>query len=58
VAYQNGIQDFRSFGQSETQMLRSVQLLFCPQTEFSCDVDHQNSITIKPFSGHSRMSNG
>jgi hypothetical protein len=58
VTYQNGIHDFQSFGQSETQMLRSVQPLFYPETEFSSDVDRQNSVTSKPISGQSCMSNG
>jgi hypothetical protein len=26
--------------------------------EFSSDIDHQNSVSSKPFSGQSRMSNG
>jgi hypothetical protein len=39
VSYQNGIWDFQSFGLSETQMLRSVQPLFCPEIEFSSDID-------------------
>jgi hypothetical protein len=58
VDYQNGIRDFRSFSQSETQMLRSVQPLFCPEIEFSSDFARQNSITSKPLSGQSSMSNG
>jgi hypothetical protein len=58
VSYQNGIWDIRSFGQSKTQMLRSVQPLFYPETEFISDVDRQNSVTSKPFSRHSHMSNG
>jgi hypothetical protein len=40
VSYQNGIRDFWDFCQTETQMLRSVQPLFCPETEFSSEVDH------------------
>jgi hypothetical protein len=32
--------------------------LICPGAEFSSDVDHQNSVSSEPFSGHSRMSNG
>jgi hypothetical protein len=32
--------------------------LICPGVEFSSDVDHQNSVSSKPFSGLSRMSNG
>jgi hypothetical protein len=39
-------------------MLRSVQPLLCPETEFSSDADRQNSITSKSFSGKSRLSNG
>jgi hypothetical protein len=39
-------------------MSRSVVLLFCPETEFSSDVDRQNSVTSKLFSGQSSMSNG
>jgi hypothetical protein len=34
VAYRISIRDLRSFGQSETQKLRSVQLLFGTETEF------------------------
>jgi hypothetical protein len=30
---------FRTFGQSETQKFSPVQLLFCPETEFSSEVD-------------------
>jgi hypothetical protein len=54
----NGIRDFQSFSQSEMKNWRSVSLLFCPETEFSSDVDHRNSVTSKPFSRQSRMSNG
>jgi hypothetical protein len=32
--------------------------LFCPGAKFSSDVDRQNSVTSKAFSGQSRMSNG
>jgi hypothetical protein len=39
-------------------MLSSVQPLFGPKIEFSSDVDRQNSVTSKPFSGQSHMSNG
>jgi hypothetical protein len=39
VAYQFGIRDFQNFGQSEAQKLSSVLLLFCPEAEFSSDVD-------------------
>jgi hypothetical protein len=31
VIYQNGIWDFQSFSQSETQKLSSSQPLFCPE---------------------------
>jgi hypothetical protein len=41
VAYHFGIRDFWSFSQSETQKLRSVVPLFCPETEFSSDVDYK-----------------
>jgi hypothetical protein len=33
-------------------------LLFCPDAEFSSDIDRQNSVTSKPFSGQSHMDNG
>jgi DICT domain-containing protein len=56
--YHNGMWDFRSFGQFDTQKLISIQLLFCPETEFSSEVNLQNSMTSKPFSGQSCMSNG
>jgi thermostable 8-oxoguanine DNA glycosylase len=49
VAYSNGIRDFRSFGQSETQKFSSVQLLFCLETKFNNEVDLQNSVTSKLF---------
>jgi hypothetical protein len=39
VAYQFGIRDIRSFGQSETQRLSSVRPLLCPEVEFGSDVD-------------------
>jgi hypothetical protein len=39
VFYRNGIPDFGSFGQSETQKLSFVQPLFCPETKFSGEVD-------------------
>jgi hypothetical protein len=51
VGYRNGIQDFWSFGQSETQKLSSVQPQFCPDTEISSEVDLQNSISSKPLDG-------
>jgi hypothetical protein len=34
-----GIWNFQSFSQSEAQTLRSVSPLFCPELEFSCNVD-------------------
>jgi hypothetical protein len=58
VAYLYGIQDFQSCGQSEAQKLCSVQPLFCPEIEFSSEVDLQNSVISKPLSGQGRMSNG
>jgi hypothetical protein len=57
VSYQFVIQDFWSFGQSEAHKLNSIQPLFCPETEFSSDIDHQNSITSKPLSEQSHMGN-
>jgi hypothetical protein len=39
VAYRNGIRDIRSFGQSETQKLSSVQMLFSPEAEFISEVE-------------------
>jgi hypothetical protein len=51
VAYHNDIWDFQSFDQSKTQKLSSVQLLFCPETELSSEVDFQNSVTPKPLVG-------
>jgi hypothetical protein len=57
VNYRNGIRDFRGLGQSKTQKLSSVQLLFCPETEFSSEVSLQNSVTFKLFSRHGRMTN-
>jgi hypothetical protein len=32
--------------------------LICPGAEFRSDINHQNSVSSKPFSGQSRMSNG
>jgi hypothetical protein len=32
--------------------------LFYLETEYSGDVDHQNSVFSKPFSGQNHMSNG
>jgi hypothetical protein len=58
VAYWNGIQDFRSFSLSETQKFSSIQPLFCPETEFSSEVNLQNSVTPKPLSGHGYVTNG
>jgi hypothetical protein len=49
VAYRNGIHNLWSFGQSEAQKFSFVQSLFCPRTEFSSEVDLQNSVTPKPF---------
>jgi hypothetical protein len=49
VAYRNGIRNFWSFGQSDTQELRSVQPLFHPETKFSSEVHLQCSVTSKPF---------
>jgi hypothetical protein len=57
VGYCNGIRSFWSFGQSEAQRLNSDQLQFCPKAKISSDVGHQNSITPKPLSERSRMSN-
>jgi hypothetical protein len=51
VGYRNGIRDFQSFSKFETQKLSSVQALFCLETEFSSEVDFQNSVTSKPFIG-------
>jgi hypothetical protein len=51
VYYRNDIQDFRSFGQSETQKLSSVQPQFCPETEISSEVNLQNSVSSKPLVG-------
>jgi hypothetical protein len=39
VSYQFSIQDFRSFGKSKAHKLRSILSLFCPETEFSSNVD-------------------
>jgi hypothetical protein len=39
VTYQFYIWDFRSFSQSETQKLRSILPLSCPESEFSSGVD-------------------
>jgi hypothetical protein len=58
VGYRNGIRSFRSYGQSEAQKLRSIFPLFCPEIEFSINVGRQNSVTSKPLSKRSRMSNG
>jgi hypothetical protein len=49
VSYRNGIWDLRSFGQSETQKLSSVQPLFYPETEFNSEGDIQNYVTPKPL---------
>jgi hypothetical protein len=58
VGYRNGIQSFQSFGRSEAQKLNPDQLRFCPETKFSSDVGHQNSVTPKPLSERGHMSNG
>jgi hypothetical protein len=58
VAYQFGIQNFQSFGQFKAQKLRSILPLLCRETEFCSDVNRQNSVTPKPFSGQRRMGNG
>jgi hypothetical protein len=49
VVYHNGIQDFWGFGQSESQKFSPIQPLFYPETEFSSEVDNQNSITSRPL---------
>jgi hypothetical protein len=51
VAYCNGIQDFQSFDQSETQKLCAIPPRFCPEIEFSSKVDVQNFVTSKLFVG-------
>jgi hypothetical protein len=51
VAYRNGIRDFYSFSQSETQKFSSILPLFYPETEFSSEVNLQNSVTSKLFVG-------
>jgi hypothetical protein len=58
VVFQNGIQNFWSFGQSETGNRGSVMSLFYPDAGFSSYIDRQNSVTSKPASGQSRMCNG
>jgi hypothetical protein len=58
VAYLFSIWDFRNFGQSEAQMLNFVQPLFSRETEFSSNVNCQNSVTSKPLSEQSHMGNG
>jgi hypothetical protein len=58
VGYRNGIQSFRCFGQSEAQRLNPDQLQFCPEAKISSDAGRQNSVTPKPLSERSRMSNG
>jgi hypothetical protein len=50
VLFRNGIQDFRSFSQSETGNSWSIPPLFYPETKFSSEVDRQNSVTSKLFS--------
>jgi hypothetical protein len=51
VSYHDGIRYFRSFGQSETRKLSSVQQLFCLETEISSEVNPQNYVTSEPFDG-------
>jgi hypothetical protein len=58
VGYRNGIQSFQSFSQSEAQRLNPDQLRFCLEAKISSDIGHQNSITAKPLSERSHMSNG
>jgi hypothetical protein len=58
VGYRNSIQSFQSFAQSKAQKLNSDQLRFCPEMKFSSGISHQNSLTPKPLSEQSRMSNG
>jgi hypothetical protein len=58
VSYQFGIQDFRSFSQSEVQKLNSNRLRFGPETKFSSSVGPLNSVTPKPLCEQSHMSNG
>jgi hypothetical protein len=57
VAYRNGIRNFQSFSQSETQELSSVQPLFHSETKFSSEVHLQCSVTSKPFLGWGLISN-
>jgi hypothetical protein len=57
VSYHYGIRYFRSFSQSETQKLCSVQPMFCPKTEISSEVGFQNYVTSNPLGGYNRMSN-
>jgi hypothetical protein len=56
--YRNGIRRFWSFGQSEAQKLNPNQQWFCPEMKFSSNVGRQNSVTPKPLSKQSHMSNG
>jgi hypothetical protein len=58
VGYRNGIRSFQSFSQSKAQKLNPDQLWFCPEMKFSSDVSRQNSVTPKPLSERSCMSNG
>jgi hypothetical protein len=51
VTYRNDIRDFYSFSQSETQKFSSILPLFYPETEFSSEVNLQNSVTSKLFVG-------
>jgi hypothetical protein len=48
VGYRNDIRDFWSVGQFDTQKFSSDHPLFYPETEFSSEVDLQNSVTSKP----------
>jgi hypothetical protein len=58
ATYQNGIWVFWSFTQFETQKLSCMSAAVLSRTEFSSNIDSQNSVTFKPLSGQSRMSNG
>jgi hypothetical protein len=57
VGYHNGIRSIRSFGQSEAKRLNPDQRQFCLEAKISSDVSHQNSVTPKPLSERSHMSN-
>jgi hypothetical protein len=58
VAHWNSIWDIWSFDESEAGNWRSVLPLFYPETEFSSNIDYQNSVTSKPFGGQGHKSNG